>query len=892
MVSQMKLVDDSQAVTVSALASGKESKPPIPSQESKQTRECWNCGWRHEYHRKELCPAYGKMCRKCRKPNHFAAKCRSRGSSASTKSVEERENADSVEETFPMEVSAVALDDSQLVTLRLESGSHIRFQADTGAQCNVVPLEIYKKATKDLSLTQMTPAETRITAYGGTVLPVVGNVLLRVWRGSYRCRLDCKLVDCTDIRPLLGRKACVGMKIVTYLDNDEMNKPDTGNSPVYMLATSAPLTTELLVQKHPVVFSKGVGLLEGTYHIRLDPSVSPVQHAPRRVPVPLREVLKETLDDLTQQDIIAPVQKPTAWISSMVIVPKKNGGLRICLDPQDLNWAILREHYPLPTIEDVATRLHGAKVFTVLDVRKGFWHVELDEPSSFLTSFNTPFGRYRWKRMPFGISSAPEVFQCRMHELIEGLRGVEVIADNFVAVGFGNTMEEAVRDHDLNLEAFLQRCADRGVRLNAEKLQLRKREVPFIGHVATDKGLYVDPAKVRTITEMPQPTDVAAVQRLLGMAQYLSKFLPHLSDITKPLRDLTQKDTEWMWGQPQQAALDSLKKVVVSTPVLRYYNLEEEATIKCDASQSGLGAALLQNGQPVAYASRALTPTETRYAQIEKELLAFVFACDRFEAYIYGRKLVHVETDHQPLETIVQKPLNTAPKRLQRMLLQLQKYALQLKYKRGQHMYLADTLSRAYLPDAQICGVAQELVDVDHTLSLALPPDRIQQLQHASADDVILQRLRKIIRQGWPENKSEVPEELRTYYDFRDELTAQDSLVFKGPLVVVPAVLRREMMTTCHATHIGVEGCVCRARESMFWPCMSTELKDYVSKCDVCMAYWAQPGKETLQQHKFAARPWARVGADLCDFQGRTLLVMCDYFSNFIEVESIPSVTT
>ena len=178
MVSQMKLVDDSQAVTVSALASGKESKPPIPSQELKQTRECWNCGWRHEYQRKELCPAYGKMCRKCRKPNHFAAKCRSRGLSASIKSVEERENTDSVEETFPMEVSAVALDDSQLVTLRLESSSHIRFQADTGAQCNVVPLEIYKKATKDLSLTQMTAAQTRITAYGGTVLPVVGNVLL------------------------------------------------------------------------------------------------------------------------------------------------------------------------------------------------------------------------------------------------------------------------------------------------------------------------------------------------------------------------------------------------------------------------------------------------------------------------------------------------------------------------------------------------------------------------------------------------------------------------------------------------------------------------------------------------------------------------------------------
>ena len=151
--------------------------------------------------------------------------------------------------------------------------------------------------------------------------------------------------------------------------------------------------------------------------------IPPVQHPPRRVPVPLRNILKETLDDLVQQNILAPVQKPTPWISSMVVVPKKDGKLRICLDPRDLNRAIRREHYPLPTIEDVATRLHGAKVFTVLDVRKGFWHVELDEEASFLTTFNTPFGRYRWKRMPFGICSAPEVFQRRMQELIEGLHG-------------------------------------------------------------------------------------------------------------------------------------------------------------------------------------------------------------------------------------------------------------------------------------------------------------------------------------------------------------------------------------------------------------------------------------------------------------------------------------
>lgn len=185
--------------------------------------------------------------------------------------------------------------------------------------------------------------------------------------------------------------------------------------------THVPITREALIEKYPDVFGDGVGKLAGEHHIRLDNTVDPVQHAPRRVPVALRAKVKEALEDLVKQEVIAPVTSPTAWISSMVTVPKKNGKLRICLDPKYLNRAVQREHYPLPTIEDVATRLHGAKVFTKLDARNGFWHVALDDESSYLTTFHTPFGRYRLRRLPFGISSAPEVFQRRMHQLIEGL---------------------------------------------------------------------------------------------------------------------------------------------------------------------------------------------------------------------------------------------------------------------------------------------------------------------------------------------------------------------------------------------------------------------------------------------------------------------------------------
>ena len=189
-----------------------------------------------------------------------------------------------------------------------------------------------------------------------------------------------------------------------------------------------------------------------------------------------------------------------------------------------MNRAVQREKYQLPTIEDVATQLTGAKVFTKLDARNGFWHIKMDKESSRLTTFHTPFGRYCWRRLPFGICSAPEVFQRRMHEVVEGLVGVEEVADDFLVVGYGDTIEQATKNHDENLVAFLRRCDKENLVLNADKLHLRQTSVTFIGHVATDEGLKADQAKVKAIADMPTPTDVAGVHRFLGMVQYLSKF--------------------------------------------------------------------------------------------------------------------------------------------------------------------------------------------------------------------------------------------------------------------------------------------------------------------------------------------------------------------------------
>ena len=841
---------------------------------SGQVIECNYCGNNH-VRNKYKCPAWGKACSNCHGLNHFAVKCR------------RKNNVKAVEEEHLVFAVGHECDRSRWVTLSLENGNIVRFQLDTGAQCNVLPLHIYKQATGDDSLSEVQPHMSALICYGGTRIPVCGLARIKVQRGDIVCFLDCKLIKADDMRPILGYKACVGMGFVHFKDCDDSFEPLISKI-VHVVNGPTPVTREEVIKNHECVFADEVGYVEGKYQIKVDPAVPPVQHCPRRVPVALREKLRSEIERLASLGVIERTEEPTPWVSSIVTVLKKNGSLRICLDPKDLNQAIEREIYQIPTIEEVATRLAGAKCFTTLDVRHGYWHVRLDESSEFLTTFNTPFGRFRWKRMPFGIKSASEVFQKKMHELISGLEGVEVIADDFVIFGCGPTEQQAAVDHDRKLDIFLKRCAERGVRLNRDKFQLRKSEVPFIGHVATKDGLKVHPDKIRAIVDMPVPTDVQGVQRLLGMVQYLSKFIPNLSDLTKPLRELTFPRTEWSWAKEHAKALSKIKNAVTNAPVLRYYNDKDPVTIQCDASQSGLGAVLLQDDQPVAYASRALTSTEVRYAQIEKELLAILWACEKFDAYLYGRSEVTVDSDHKPLEAIFKKSLDQVPMRLQRMRLRLQRYNLSVRYRQGRLMHVADTLSRAYLPHSEDADKDEQAFSVRHDIL----PSNLQEIIEEYDQDENMLELKKMIQFGWPANKSEVKVGVLPFWNIRDELTLDGGLILKRDQIVIPSSMRRSMLELTHQTHIGIDACLRRARDSIFWPGMNGELKSFIQSCDVCMTFRPSNPHEPILSQEIAEGPWSKVAVDLCDFQGRQLLVVVDYYSNYIEVARVTNISS
>ena len=303
----------------------------------------------------------------------------------------------------------------------------------------------------------------------------------------------------------------------------------------------------------------------------------------------MKPKLKQRLTRVEELGVIKPVDTPTDWVSSPVLVKKPNGKLRVCIDPQPLNKALKRSQYPLPVIDDLLPDLSKAKVFSVCDAKNGIWHVELDEDSSYLTTFGTQYGRYWWLKMPFGISSAPEYFQHRLDQAIEGLPGVRTVADDILIAGEGDTVREAVKDHDKKLTLF-ERCREKGVKLNKEKFKLKMTEIPYVGHVLTREGLKPDPSKIDAIKEMSRPTDVKGVQWLVGLANYLTRFLEklQLADICEPLRELTRKDADWHWSNVHESAFKKIKEAASQAPVLRHFDPTKETVLQCDASDTGL----------------------------------------------------------------------------------------------------------------------------------------------------------------------------------------------------------------------------------------------------------------------------------------------------------------
>ena len=298
-----------------------------------------------------------------------------------------------------------------------------------------------------------------------------------------------------EMRPILGSVSSQKMKLIT------LNKQNI------LCMENNDITV-----KYKDIFV-GEGKFEGKLHLEVDETVTPVKLPVRKVPIAVKDKLKNELERLQKLGVIQRVTYPTEWISSMVVVNKANNKLRLCIDPKPLNKVLLRNNYPTPTIDDLLPDLSKARIFSVADTKNGFWHVQLDDASGDLTTFGTPWGRYRWLRLPFGISPSSEEFQRRLEDPLEGLTGVKPIHDDILIYGCGDSDDEALADHDTNLEALFQRCREKNIKLNKDKLRLRQKEVSYMGHVISADGLKADKNKIDALINMPLPTDKHAVQR-------------------------------------------------------------------------------------------------------------------------------------------------------------------------------------------------------------------------------------------------------------------------------------------------------------------------------------------------------------------------------------------
>ena len=864
-----------------------------PNIDAVKRQKCPNCG---RQHLPKQCPAYKDTCSKCQKRGHWKKMCRSkakppvqtggpqphtgRHTGGSRPRTAHEVHAEGNESFYPS-FSSVAIDGisrsgeaftsldamPQNTTFRRCS---IKFKIDTGANGNTLPKRIYEQmyptmVSQEQSGLQKTTAT--LTAYNSGSIPCVGTITMACRRPS-----SSKYEDLTFYVVDVDGPAILGLPTLQQLDIVSLQTDATKVQP------ASYTSVDDLRKEFPQQFDK-VGSFEGKATLVLKEDAEPSIDAPRKFSVNLSDSLKKELDSMEEQGIIKKVSEHTDWCSSLVVAEKRDGSLRVCLDPKKLNNSLKRCPHKIPTVEEINPKLAHAKVFSKLDAKSGYWAVHLDEQSQLLTTFRTPHGRYCWKRLPFGLSVSQDIFQARMDSVLDGLEGVIGIADDVCV--FGSTEAE----HDERLQKLMQKAQVMGLVFNSQKCEIRKAQISFFGILYTSDGIRPNPAKAKAIKGMTTPQSREELQTFLGMVNYLAPFTPGLADKSSTLRELLKKDVPWTWDATYDATFDTVKKSVSSEAVLQYYDVSRPVALEVDASQKGLGAVLTQDRRPVAFASKALTPAESRYSNIERECLAITYGVKRFHQYLYGREF-DVVTDHRPLVMIFNKPIHSAPPRLQRLIMKTHGYDLTVKYRPGCDNEVADTLSRFPSVDTDM---AEKLPEAISLAEISFSREKVRVIHDETQRQPDLSQLLQIIVEGWPDEIRQVPELLREYWCYRDELGIQEGIIYKGNQVVIPSTVRDDILRQLHEGHQGIDKTRRLARASVFWPGINRDIERLCKACEHCQQLQPEQAKEPMKMHEKPLHPWSKLGTDLFEIDGVTYLLISDYYSKYPVVTRLQS---
>ncbi|UYV66446.1 hypothetical protein LAZ67_4001706 [Cordylochernes scorpioides] len=603
---------------------------------------------------------------------------------------------------------------------------------------------------------------------------------------------------------------------------------------------------------------------------------APIRQRPYRVSPYERGVIQTEVDKMLKSGIVKPSDSP--WSSPVVLVKKKDGTWRFCVDYRRLNKITRKDVYPLPRIDDTLDSLKGASVFSTMDLKSGYWQIEVDEADREKTAFVTPDGLFEFKVMPFGLCNAPATFERIMDNLLRGLKWNICLCYLDDIIVFSKTMEE----HILRLEMVLNCLSKAGLTLNLEKCHFGSRRMKVLGHLIDGDGIYPDPDKVEAVRNFPRPKNVSEVRSFLGLCSYYRRFIKSFADITGPLNELLKKGKQFSWNDRQEDSFNNLKSALTSEPVLGHFDEAAPIYVHTDASGFGIGSVLVQlrDGceQPIAYASRTLSKSEKNYSTTEKECLAVVWSISKFRPYLFGRHF-SVVTDHHSLCWLAN--LKDPSGRLARWALRLQEYEVAVCYKNGRKHKDADCLSRSPLPDT-----AEETEEDILCLAVLCDVEKEQQRDPS---------LTKIIANcGDPNYKRFVIINNILYKKNYDPLG-------RPWLLVVPRTLRLEVLRSSHdaptAGHLGFAKTYDRIRRRLFWPGLYRSVRNYVGHCRECQRRKKIPQLPpgNLKPIAPVSIPFQKIGMDLLGRfpptrDGNRWVIVCtDYLTKYAVTKAIPT---
>ncbi|KAL0149455.1 hypothetical protein M9458_055243 [Cirrhinus mrigala] len=603
-------------------------------------------------------------------------------------------------------------------------------------------------------------------------------------------------------------------------------------------------------------------------HVR--PSVQPVQLKQRRLPLSIRNEVSKELQKLVQQDVIEPVDA-SEWVSPIVVPRKKDGGIRLCVDLREPNKAVVVDSFPLPHMEKMFANLCGATVFSTLDLQSAYHQVALHEDSRNLTAFITHDGLFRFKRVPYGLASAPSCFQRMMSEILKGQSGAHCYLDDIMVAG------ATLKEHDKNLQAVLQRIDEAGLSLNMAKCHFRKTELSFLGHTLSEKGLQPDASHVSAVSDAPPLVDEVSLRSFLGLTSWYSKFIPNYATVVEPLRVLLRGSTPFIWSPDAQESFETVKGLIVNSAALMLFNPALPTLVTTDASDYGIGGVLTQihtdnTERTVAFASRTLTAAERKYSTVEKEALACVWATERGP----GR----------------------AGMRIARWSARLMAFTYDIQYKPGHENVTADCLSRLPLPSTEP-SLEHDLEVVALTSTFTVVTS--SEFKEACDSCPIQAELHRLLASKWPKCAKALVHDQRPYFQVQNELSLQDGCVVRGTTrLLVPECLQPKLIALAHDTHQGIVKTKRRLRELYWWPGMDKQVETAVKTCVTCQLHDKSAVTHTtpLQPVPYPAEAWENVAIDImgpfdaAPTDCRFMVTLVDYYSKWPEIAFVSRPTT